>query len=228
MSSTVTSSPVSFFSYRDSHGCAVKLSYQTLTPTEPIAAARTPLVLVQGWTGTKESWFGLSERLSKRRPVLVFDSRGQGQGTPIPQRLPMDSSAYPDVRPSKEASMAELVREGFELSPDLSTADLAEDAVSLARHVFPATEKLHWFGYSLGGAVVQWVAARWAAHALTVSMTSSFGPVAVTSLPEQMRRPLPVPPASHPPETEEEKSAVQVVGGMMAASTPECCSHLTP
>ena len=140
-----------------------------------------PVVLVHGWTGRKDGWFGLPARLAINRPVLVYDARGLAADGPIPNRLITDSSAYPDTRPSRDAQPDELVKAGLELSPSLSTFDMADDAVALARHVYPMHEAVHWFGYSMGGAVLQCIAIRHPTRVRSLSLTSTLGPRASTS-----------------------------------------------
>lgn len=59
------------------------LPYQVL-PCPPEAKAATPLVMVQGLSGSKENWFNLPAELARHRPVLIFDNRGIAQ-RPVPE-----------------------------------------------------------------------------------------------------------------------------------------------
>ena len=218
---SVTASAPSSFTYNDAHGAHVHLSYQVHTPSDPVSAARTPLVLVHGWCGRKEQWYGLASRLAAHRPVLAFDTRGLSVDGPIPNRLFTDQSPYPDIRPSPSTPFSELVKAGLELSPQLSTFDLADDAAALARHVFPAHAALHWLGYSMGGAVLQCLAIAHPTQIRSLAITSTLGVCARQSVLEFMRKELPVPPASHAPETEEEKAAMAAVGAFLMTADPK-------
>ena len=216
----VTASPPASFTYTDAHGHHVHLSFQTFTPSDPTAAGRIPVVLVHGWFGRKDGWFGFPQRLALHRPVLVYDARGLAVDGPIPNRLITDPSPYPDTRPSRDTPHEQLVKAGLELSPTLSTFDMADDAVALASHVYPAQTAVHWFGYSMGGAVVQCIAIRHPQAVRSLALLSTLGANAQQSVLDFMRKDVPVPPASHLPETEEERQAMQATGTLLAAANP--------
>ena len=220
MSASISPSPATAFTYVDRHGSRVHLNYQTFVPPTPTAASRVPVVLVQGWTGRKDQWYGVPQRLAINRPVLVYDARGLSVDGPIPNRLMTDTSPYPDTRPRPDTPFDELVKLGLELSPTLSTFDMADDAVALAQHVYPKHNRLHWFGYSMGGAVLQCIALRHLDKVRSLSLTSTLGCNARQAVPEFMRAELPVPPASHIPETATETEAMQAATAMLMASDP--------
>ncbi|HEY7985975.1 MAG TPA: alpha/beta hydrolase [Methylophilaceae bacterium] len=70
----------------------VKFSYRTLGPT-----SGTPLILLQHFTGTMDSWDpAVVNGLAKDRPVVVFNNRGVGNtsGTPSDNVAEMTSDAY--------------------------------------------------------------------------------------------------------------------------------------
>lgn len=59
------------------------LPYQQLIGS-PQAAKETPLLMVQGLSGSKENWLNLPELLAVHRQVVIFDNRGIGQ-RPVPE-----------------------------------------------------------------------------------------------------------------------------------------------
>jgi pimeloyl-ACP methyl ester carboxylesterase len=70
----------------------IKFSYRTLGPS-----AGTPLILLQHFTGTMDSWDpAVVNGLAKNRPVVVFNNRGVGNtsGTPSDNVAEMTSDAY--------------------------------------------------------------------------------------------------------------------------------------
>jgi pimeloyl-ACP methyl ester carboxylesterase len=70
----------------------IKFSYRTLGTT-----SGTPLVLLQHFTGTMDSWDpAVVNGLAKDRPIIVFNNRGVGNtsGTPSDNVAEMTSDAY--------------------------------------------------------------------------------------------------------------------------------------
>jgi len=59
------------------------LPYQVLLGS-PQAASATPLLMIQGLSGSKENWFDLPQLLARDRPVAIFDNRGISQ-RPVPE-----------------------------------------------------------------------------------------------------------------------------------------------
>lgn len=96
----------------------------------PCTGKRTdgvPLVMVQGLSGVKEDWRSLLPKFTVDRRVLVLDNRGIGES-----------------KFSKEAT-----KKGFTL------ADLAQDVIDTAAHVFGRDTPFNLMGISMGGAIVQ-------------------------------------------------------------------------
>lgn len=72
----------------------VRLAYEILNPQ----GSGLPLVLIMGWTGVKEDWGVMAERVAKHRPVLVFDNRGMGQSSVPDGPYDMDMLAHDTLR----------------------------------------------------------------------------------------------------------------------------------
>lgn len=86
-----TESTVQYFEHAEPD--ILKQAYVLLEPEAGSdKAVKSPIVLVQGWTGVKEDWLQLAELLAVHHPVLMFDNRGMGQtdrGTIFPYTMPL-------------------------------------------------------------------------------------------------------------------------------------------
>ena len=97
----------------------VKLAYSVIPASTRVAAPRAPIVLIVGWTGTKEDWYSLPTVLAScGHDVLVYDHRGFGESS-------------------------EHVKADGKYTLEL----LADDAAALSRHVF-TKQKIHLMGIS--------------------------------------------------------------------------------
>lgn len=105
-----------------------KIAYFVLNPA--LLDAAIPLVMITGWTGTKEDWQQLALDLANKRTIIAFDNRGMGES---------------DVSPSVPGSA----------SSRFTIEHMAGDVRDLIQHCLGTQRKFHCMGISMGGMITQ-------------------------------------------------------------------------
>jgi len=105
----------------------LQLAYKWYTPTDSAATKRRPVILVRGWQGVKEDWAFVAEGVAQQRPVLVYDNRSIGEST----------------IPKQQYTINEFVNDMYLM------------VTNVIQKQYPQHSKIHVFGQSMGGAIVQ-------------------------------------------------------------------------